>query len=64
MLLVPSVMHLLGAGNWWMPDWLSRHLPELHIEGHPEAHLPLGHPVDQPVDDSDGELHELELNAT
>ena len=40
MLLVPSVMHLLGPGNWWMPAWLSRHLPELHIEGHPEAHLP------------------------
>jgi RND superfamily putative drug exporter len=52
MLLVPSVMNLLGAGNWWMPDWLGRHLPELHIEGHPEAHLP----ATRPVDAFDGEL--------
>ena len=61
MLLVPSVMHLLGAGNWWMPEWLGRRLPELHIEGHPEAHLP----ATRPVDASDGELHGLEpVNAT
>ena len=38
MLLVPSVMNLLGAGNWWMPDWLRRHLPELHwVLGYPLA---------------------------
>jgi RND superfamily putative drug exporter len=61
MLLVPSVMHLLGAGNWWMPEWLSRHLPELHIEGHAEAHLPAARPVDA----SDGELDGLrQVNAT
>jgi len=61
MLLVPSVMHLLGAGNWWMPEWLGRYLPELHIEGHPEAHLP----ATRPVDSSDGELDGLEpVNAT
>jgi RND superfamily putative drug exporter len=65
MLLVPSVMHLLGPGNWWMPEWLSRHLPELHIEGHPEAHLPPAGPVDHSVDHSDDELDELgQLNAT
>jgi len=40
MLLVPAVMHVLGRANWWMPAWLGRRLPELHVEGHPEAHVP------------------------
>ena len=40
LLLVPAVMHLLGKANWWMPEWLGRVLPELHVEGHPEDHLP------------------------
>ncbi len=39
LLLVPAVMHLLGRANWWMPGWLGRVLPELHVEGHPEDHL-------------------------
>ncbi len=33
MLLVPATMELLGAKNWWMPRWLDRVLPKLHIEG-------------------------------
>ncbi len=40
MLLVPAVMHILGKANWWMPKWLDRRIPELYIEGRPEAHLP------------------------
>jgi RND superfamily putative drug exporter len=40
MLLVPAVMHLFGNANWWMPAALSRRLPQLHVEGRPEAHLP------------------------
>ena len=40
MLLVPSVMHLLGRANWWLPAWLGRLLPQLHVEGRPEVHLP------------------------
>ncbi len=40
LLLVPAVMYLLGPANWWMPAWLGRLLPELHVEGHPEDHLP------------------------
>lgn len=40
LLLVPAVMHLLGSANWWMPSWLGRVLPELHVEGHPQDHLP------------------------
>jgi RND superfamily putative drug exporter len=33
MILVPSTMELLGNANWWMPAWLGRILPEVHIEG-------------------------------
>jgi len=40
MLLVPAVMHLLGNANWWLPAWLDRRIPQLHIEGKPEIHLP------------------------
>jgi putative drug exporter of the RND superfamily len=36
MLLVPAVMHLMGARNWWMPAWLERRIPQVHVEGHPE----------------------------
>ena len=31
--LVPAIMHTLGAANWQCPDWLSRRLPHLDIEG-------------------------------
>ena len=40
LLLVPAVMHLLGRANWWLPSWLDRLLPQLHVEGRPERHLP------------------------
>jgi RND superfamily putative drug exporter len=40
LLLVPAVMHLLGRANWWLPASLGRRLPQLHIEGRPEVHLP------------------------
>ena len=33
MLLVPATMSLLGARNWWLPDWLQRALPTISIEG-------------------------------
>ena len=33
MVLVPATMELLGNANWWMPRWLNRILPEIHIEG-------------------------------
>ena len=32
MVLVPSTMELLGDRNWWIPRWLDRILPELHLE--------------------------------
>jgi putative drug exporter of the RND superfamily len=31
-LLVPSVMHMFGRANWWLPTWLDRRLPRLHVE--------------------------------
>jgi RND superfamily putative drug exporter len=40
LLLVPAVMHVLGRANWWMPAWLGRRMPHLHVEGRPEVHLP------------------------
>ena len=30
--LVPSLMHVLGRSNWWLPKWLDRILPRLHVE--------------------------------
>jgi putative drug exporter of the RND superfamily len=32
MVLVPAVMQLLGARNWWIPSWLERVLPRLDVE--------------------------------
>jgi putative drug exporter of the RND superfamily len=39
MLLVPAIMHLLGRANWWLPRWLDRRIPQLHVEGRPEVFL-------------------------
>jgi RND superfamily putative drug exporter len=30
--LVPSLMHVIGRANWWLPPWLDRHLPHLNVE--------------------------------
>jgi RND superfamily putative drug exporter len=32
MVLVPSTMELAGRANWWLPRWLDRILPNLHID--------------------------------
>ena len=37
MVLVPATMELLGDRNWWLPRWLDRVLPRVHIEG---KHVP------------------------
>ncbi|HTW97638.1 MAG TPA: MMPL family transporter [Acidimicrobiales bacterium] len=34
-ILVPSLMHVLGGRNWWLPAWLDRRLPTVHIESGP-----------------------------
>jgi len=41
-ILVPAVMELLGKRAWWLPDWLDRLLPRLHVEAEP-------HPVPIPA---------------
>jgi len=32
MMLVPAVMHRLGAANWWYPAWLERITPRVSVE--------------------------------
>jgi RND superfamily putative drug exporter len=44
--LVPAVMHMLGRANWWVPAWLDRILPCLHVE--PAELTPVG-PLRQPT---------------
>ena len=39
LLLLPAVMHLAGPAMWWMPAWLDKRLPHLHIE-RPDADAP------------------------
>ena len=39
LLLLPAVMHLAGPAMWWMPEWLDKRLPHLHIE-RPDAEPP------------------------
>lgn len=38
MLLVPSLMALLGSSAWWIPRWLDRILPRVHLE---ESDIPV-----------------------
>ena len=32
LVLVPSLMTMLGKVNWWLPGWMDRILPRVHIE--------------------------------
>nr|MCH9739017.1 MMPL family transporter [Actinomycetes bacterium] len=32
LIAVPSIMSIIGKGNWWLPGWLDRILPTVHIE--------------------------------
>jgi putative drug exporter of the RND superfamily len=31
--LVPATMELLGKANWWLPRWLDRVIPRIHVDG-------------------------------
>ena len=31
MMLVPSVMSLLGRHHWWIPKWLDKRRPTVHV---------------------------------
>ena len=35
-ILVPALMHIFGKANWWLPKWLDRLLPTVHIEAEEE----------------------------
>jgi putative drug exporter of the RND superfamily len=41
MVLVPATMRLMGNANWWLPRWLDRLLPTLHIDGDPTEAEPV-----------------------
>ena len=44
--LVPAIMQLFGKSAWWIPDWLDRILPRLHVEPAEGDPSPTGeHPV-------------------
>jgi putative drug exporter of the RND superfamily len=37
LILVPATMELLGDRNWWLPRWLGRALPVVHVEASVEV---------------------------
>ncbi len=39
-ILVPAIMQLLGRRAWWLPAWLDRILPRLHVEPAEGDHSP------------------------
>jgi RND superfamily putative drug exporter len=39
-LLLPSVLQLLGARTWWLPDWLGRRTPQISIDAELPAFAP------------------------
>jgi len=40
-ILVPAIMQLFGPRAWWLPAWLDRVLPRIHVE--PEEAVPPAH---------------------
>jgi RND superfamily putative drug exporter len=55
MVLVPASMELLGDRNWWLPHWLDRLLPHVHVDGPTtptadptDVAAPAAEPVDEP----------------
>ena len=48
LVLVPATMELLGDRNWWIPRWLDRILPQVHVES---------------VDELDAELAALDAES-
>ena len=53
LLLVPATMELLGDRNWWIPRWLDRILPRVHIEAPPDLDAELAE-----LDAAEREQHE------
>lgn len=42
--LVPALMVLAAKWTWWLPKWLARILPHLHVEGDPTELDSIDHP--------------------
>ncbi|MEJ5256317.1 MAG: MMPL family transporter [Acidimicrobiales bacterium] len=62
MVLVPSTMELLGGANWWLPRWLDRLLPDIHLDDDARAApvTPVGSPSGADRRSSDGpRAHEV-----
>jgi RND superfamily putative drug exporter len=53
MVLVPATMELLGNANWWLPKWLDRILPHVHIDAEDK--------VIEHVLEETGGLHDTEV---
>ncbi|HET9998053.1 MAG TPA: MMPL family transporter [Nocardioides sp.] len=59
MVLVPATMELLGDRNWWLPGWLDRLLPRIHIDGAEEPDEMIrteGGDTDRPIDEERSSL--------
>jgi len=50
-ILVPAIMELLGRRAWWLPDWLERILPRLHVDASPDRPRPTAEPAAATADD-------------
>ena len=37
LVLVPALMTIIGKPNWYLPEWLNRILPKIHVETEEEA---------------------------
>ncbi len=51
MVLVPATMRLMGTANWWLPKWLDRLLPTLHIDGDLDSQPDMPTVMPAPVDE-------------
>jgi RND superfamily putative drug exporter len=49
MVLVPSLMVLMGEANWWLPSWLDRILPTIHLDEGDDTPAP-GSPLPPPIE--------------
>src|SRR5690606_9616260 len=39
MIIMPALLALLGKWAWWIPSWLDKILPDIHVEGSQLAKL-------------------------
>jgi putative drug exporter of the RND superfamily len=56
--LVPATMELLGDVNWWVPHWLDRVLPDVHIKGEAEIEAEIAELLTEPESHRHSRNHE------